>query len=111
LAGYNNDGQFNYHSDEGRQQILENIQEYGCYIVIIEPDNYSPGFVYSIGLYQEYRHPAITPTQAIFIIFILHLPINATYTLHPYWTHSRYIPAHHRIPWQSITWSANHKNA
>lgn len=45
-------------SDE-RQRILNNIEKYGCHLITIEADNYMPAFVYSIGLYQRFRHPEI----------------------------------------------------
>lgn len=47
------------HDLEARQTILKNIEEYGCHLVLIEADNYLPGFVYSIGLYKNFRHPEI----------------------------------------------------
>ncbi len=42
-----------------KQLILDHIQEYGCHLILIEPDNYLPGFVYSIGLFQKFNHPEI----------------------------------------------------
>jgi hypothetical protein len=47
------------HDLEARQTILKNIEKYGCHLVLIEADNYLPGFVYSIGLYKNYGHPEI----------------------------------------------------
>lgn len=45
--------------EESKKAILENIKKYGCHLVSIEADNYLPAFVYSIGLYKNFRHPEI----------------------------------------------------
>jgi len=47
----------NQHDIEARHTILHNIEKYGCHLVLIEPDNYLPGFVYTIGLYKNFNHP------------------------------------------------------
>jgi hypothetical protein len=47
------------HEEETERKIRENIEKFGCHIVLIEPDNYLPGFAYSIGLYKNYGHPEI----------------------------------------------------
>lgn len=47
------------HDLEARQTILKNIEKYGCHLVLIEGDNYLPGFVYSIGLYKNFGHPEV----------------------------------------------------
>ncbi|MGY3211346.1 DUF4262 domain-containing protein [Mucilaginibacter sp. HD30] len=44
---------------EDRDVIEKNIQDFGCHLVLIEPDNYLPGFVYSIGLFERFNHPEI----------------------------------------------------
>lgn len=48
--------------DEDRQ-MLSNVQEYGCHIVLVEhaPDTEPalPPFAYSIGLYSNFGHPEI----------------------------------------------------
>ncbi|ANE51851.1 DUF4262 domain-containing protein [Flavisolibacter tropicus] len=49
----------NHHDPEAKQTILNNIEEYGCHLVLIEADNYLPAFVYSIGLYKNFGHPEI----------------------------------------------------
>ena len=49
----------NQHDSEAKQRIIDNIEKYGCHLVLIEPDNYLPGFVYSIGLFQNFKHPEI----------------------------------------------------
>lgn len=46
-------------NDEKRTEISGNIERFRCHLVMIEPDNYLPGFVYSIGLFQNYNHPEI----------------------------------------------------
>lgn len=45
--------------EQSRQDILENIDKFGCHLVLIEADNYMPAFVYSIGLFQKFKHPEI----------------------------------------------------
>lgn len=47
------------HEKETERKIRENIQKFGCHVVLIEPDNYLSGFAYSIGLYKNYEHPEI----------------------------------------------------
>src|SRR5215469_12269577 len=47
------------HDIKAKQAILDNIKKFGCHLALIEPDNYLPGFVYSIGLYKSYGHPEI----------------------------------------------------
>ncbi|BAV08334.1 protein of unknown function [Filimonas lacunae] len=44
---------------EERQDILDNIEQYGCHLALLEPDNYLPGFAYSIGLFKRFAHPEI----------------------------------------------------
>ncbi|SIO07496.1 DUF4262 domain-containing protein [Chitinophaga niabensis] len=45
--------------EEDKQRILQDIEQYGCHLIMIEADNYLPAFVYSIGLYQKFGHPEI----------------------------------------------------
>jgi hypothetical protein len=47
------------HNTEAEAIIINNVEEYGCHLALIEPDNYLPGFVYTIGLYKNYRHPEV----------------------------------------------------
>lgn len=47
------------HDTEAKQTILDNIEKYGCHLALLEPDNYLPGFVYSIGLFKKFGHPEI----------------------------------------------------
>jgi len=42
-----------------RALIEKNIADFGCHLVLIEADNYLPGFVYSIGLFERFNHPEI----------------------------------------------------
>lgn len=51
--------QHSQHDIESKQAILADIEKFGCHIAIFEPDNYLPGFAYSIGLYTNYGHPEI----------------------------------------------------
>ena len=53
------DDQHTQHDIEAKETILSNIEKFGCHLSLIEPDNYLPGFVYSIGLYKKYGHPEI----------------------------------------------------
>jgi hypothetical protein len=39
--------------------VNDNIEKYGCHLVLIETDNYLPAFVYSIGLFKKFGHPEI----------------------------------------------------
>lgn len=47
------------HGPVTREEIQNKIDQYGCYIVLVEPDDYLPGYAYTIGLYQKFRHPEI----------------------------------------------------
>ncbi|WP_462266054.1 DUF4262 domain-containing protein [Mucilaginibacter sp.] len=47
------------HDAEAKQLIISDIEKFGCHLTLIEPDNYLPGFVYSIGLFKKYKHPEI----------------------------------------------------
>jgi len=44
------------HDIDAKQAILDNIEKYGCHLALLEPDNYLPGFVYTIGLFKKFRH-------------------------------------------------------
>ena len=41
------------HDKEAKQAILQNIEEFGCHLSLLEADNYLPAFVYSIGLFKK----------------------------------------------------------
>ena len=47
------------HDKEAKRSIQENIEQHGCYIALLEADNYLPGFAYTIGLYQQFNHPEV----------------------------------------------------
>jgi len=48
------------HDPETERVIIDNdIEKFGCHLILIEDDNYLPGFVYSIGLFKNYNHPEI----------------------------------------------------
>ena len=47
------------HDQEEKNAILSNIEKYGCHLALLEPTNYQPGFVYSIGLFKKFGHPEI----------------------------------------------------
>ena len=61
--------------DASRQLIEENIENFGCHIILIEADNYMPGFVYTIGLYQQFGRPEL-------ICFGLKTDVQATILNH-----------------------------
>lgn len=44
---------------QDRQRILDDIEQYGCHLVLIEADNYMPAFAYSVGFYHKFGHPEI----------------------------------------------------
>lgn len=44
------------HDIDAKQAILDNIEKYGCHLALLEPDNYLPGFVYTIGLFKKFKH-------------------------------------------------------
>jgi hypothetical protein len=47
------------HDKESKQRILDDIEKFGCHLALLEPDNYLPGFVYSIGLFKKFGHPEL----------------------------------------------------
>ena len=47
------------HSEDDRKKVKEDIEAYGCHIVLIETDGYLPAFAYTIGLYENYGRPEI----------------------------------------------------
>jgi hypothetical protein len=47
-----------HHLEQDRQNIIRNIENYGCHLVLIEQDHL-PAFVYSIGLFQNFGHAEI----------------------------------------------------
>ncbi|MGN6178882.1 MAG: DUF4262 domain-containing protein [Mucilaginibacter sp.] len=53
------DNNHQQHDKEAEAAILQNVEEYGCHLALVEADNYLPAFVYSIGLFKNYQHPEI----------------------------------------------------
>jgi hypothetical protein len=49
----------NKHNQKTEERIVSDVKEYGFHIGLIGEDDYLPGFAYTIGLYQTYRHPEI----------------------------------------------------
>ncbi|HEU4551713.1 MAG TPA: DUF4262 domain-containing protein [Chitinophaga sp.] len=47
------------HGPVSRNEIQNKIDQYGCYIVLVEADDYLPGYAYTIGLHQKFGHPEI----------------------------------------------------
>lgn len=48
-----------HHHSVSNKEIADNIDQFGCFIVHVEGDDYLPGFTYTIGLFQQYNHPEI----------------------------------------------------
>lgn len=42
-----------------RTKIQDKIDQYGCYIIQVEADDYLPAYAYTIGLFQRFKHPEI----------------------------------------------------
>jgi len=45
--------------DESEQKVLDDIREFGQHVLAVAEDDEGPGFVYSIGLFENYAHPEI----------------------------------------------------
>ena len=46
-------------AEDNIQLINDNIDHYGCHLILIKAENYLRGFVYSIGLFEKFAHPEI----------------------------------------------------
>ncbi len=46
-------------SDDGEHQVVRDVTESGCHVVGVLPDERSPAFAYSIGLFHNYAHPEV----------------------------------------------------
>ena len=46
-------------SDESEQKALDDIREFGHHLIAVGEKDEGPGFVYSIGLFENYAHPEI----------------------------------------------------
>ena len=55
----NEECKHDHHTEEGRNQVKDHIEKYGCHIVLLNPVDDLPGFGYTIGLYEKYNHPEI----------------------------------------------------
>ncbi len=42
-----------------RKEIQDKIDQYGCYIIQVDSDDYLPAYAYTIGLFQRFKHPEI----------------------------------------------------
>ncbi|OON68848.1 DUF4262 domain-containing protein [Hymenobacter sp. CRA2] len=47
------------HNAEAERQILHDVQEHGFFVALFHGDGYSPGFAYTIGLFQTYGYPEL----------------------------------------------------
>jgi len=47
------------HNSKAEQEIIDDVEQFGCSIALFEADNYLPAFAYSIGLYKNFGHPEI----------------------------------------------------
>ena len=45
--------------DESEQKVLDDIREFGQHVLAVAEDDEGPGFIYSIGLFENYAHPEI----------------------------------------------------
>lgn len=44
---------------ENDKQVISDIGQYGWHVVKVMGDDQGPGFCFSIGLYEKYRHPEV----------------------------------------------------
>ncbi len=47
------------HDKEAKERILKDVVEFGCHLALLQPDNYLPGFAYSIGLFKNFNQPEV----------------------------------------------------
>jgi hypothetical protein len=45
--------------DEHEQKTLDDISKHGLHVIGVAEDEEGPGFVYSIGLFENYAHPEV----------------------------------------------------
>ena len=45
--------------DELEQKALDDIRKHGLHVIGVAEDDKGPGFVYSIGLFENYAHPEV----------------------------------------------------
>lgn len=53
------DNNHSRHDQETQKAILKNVEQYSCHLALVEADDYSPRFAYTIGLYKSFGHPEI----------------------------------------------------
>lgn len=64
------------HNCRNDAKTRSDIEQYGLSVICIEKTDYLPGFAYSIGLWQKYRHPEIisfaltVKTRALHKLFV-----------------------------------------
>ena len=46
-------------NDEAEKKALDDIRNYGLHVISVAEDDIGPGFVYSIGLFENYAHAEI----------------------------------------------------
>ena len=47
------------HDRTTKERIINDIKAYDCHLGLLESDGYLPAFVYSIGLFEKFKHPEI----------------------------------------------------
>ena len=47
------------HDRLAKERIIKDIKEFCCHLALLESDGYIPAFVYSIGLFKNFKHPEI----------------------------------------------------
>jgi hypothetical protein len=45
--------------DESEKRALDDIAKFGWHLIVVNPDEQGPGFVYSVGMMQTLGHPEI----------------------------------------------------
>jgi hypothetical protein len=48
--------------DQSEQKLLSDIREYGWHAVMIQADEKSPGWGFTVGFFHSYRHPELVIT-------------------------------------------------
>lgn len=52
-------GEHYQHDIEAEEAIRHHVEQNGYYLGLLEPEDFLPGFAFSIGLYKNYGHPEI----------------------------------------------------
>jgi Domain of unknown function (DUF4262) len=45
--------------DDNDRKLLKDVAEYGWHVVVIPEESGTPGWAFSVGLYQSYQHPEV----------------------------------------------------